>query len=177
MASELRRWLQKHPHPHAVRGETSDGDERTVKLGVARSKWSDAEKALADCWKLEALDAEGNVLRVCDVEGVAGPKEEPNGKGPSLVELGRLLNESADRSAERHAEAYRLAYEQQRLLVEVLSARLQALEKAWHQLIMSQTPENADPNAPLVQTLLGLAIGGPMQAPGGGAPPNGKGQT
>lgn len=167
MATELRRWLQKHPHPVTVRAFDAEGEERTVKLGVARSKWKDAEAALVDCYRLEAFDAEGNVLRVCDIEGAPPPNAAPSPQGPSLVELGRLLEHAADRSAERHSDAYRLAYEQQRLLVEVLSSRLQALEKAWHGLLMAQAQAvngEADPNAGLVAALL-AAVGGGMPAP------------
>lgn len=179
MASELRRWLQKHPHPVTIRGFDAEGDERTVKLGVARSKWKDAEGALADCYRLEALDEAGNVLRVCDLEGAPPPAPAQGPQGPSLVELGRLLEHASDRSAERHADAYRLAYEQQRLLVEVLSSRLQALEKAWHGLLMAQANAvqgESDPNAPLVTALL-AAVGGGFPSPPSPTPPtpsNGK---
>lgn len=181
MATALRRWLQKHPHPVTIRGLDADGEERTVKLGVARSKWADAEAALSDCFRLEALDAEGNVLRVCDVDGAAPPATEraPVPGGPSLVELGRLLEHAADRSAERHGEAYRLAYEQQRLLVEVLSSRLQALEKAWHGLLMAQAQAangEADPNAGLVAALL-AAVGGGLPGVTPPGPSNGKAES
>lgn len=179
MASALRRWLQKHPHPATVRGLDGDGEERTVKLGVARSKWADAEAALADCYRLEALDESGNVLRVCDVEGAEPPKPAPTAGGAQLVELGRLLSEAADSSAARHSDAYRLAYEQQRLLVEVLSSRLQALEKAWHGLLMAQAQSaqgEADPNSGLVAALL-AAVGGGMPAPSPTSPSNGKAES
>ena len=176
MATALRRWLQKHPHPTTVRGLDPEGEERTVKLGVARSKWADAEDALADCYRLEALDESGNVLRVCDVEGAAPPRPATTPQGAQLVELGRLLSEAADSSAARHSDAYRLAYEQQRLLVEVLSSRLQALEKAWHGLLMAQAQSangEADPNSGLVAALL-AAVGGGMPAP---SPSNGKAES
>ena len=178
MATELRRWLQKHPHPVTVRAFDAEGEERTVKLGVARSKWKDAEAALVDCYRLEALDAEGNVLRVCDIEGAPAPAPAATQQGASLVELGRLLEHAADRSAERHSDAYRLAYEQQRLLVEVLSSRLQALEKAWHGLLMAQAQAangEADPNSGLVAALL-AAVGGGMPAPSP-SPSNGKAES
>lgn len=160
MATPLRRWLTKHPHPHTIRGWTTDDDTKQVKLGVARSRWLDAEAALADCYKLEALDADGNTLRVCELDG-AEERAAQKGKSGSveLVELAKLLNDSADKSAERHEGAYRLAYEQQRLLVEVMSSRLAALEKAWHQLLMAQQTDS-DPNQGMVAALLAGAFGG-----------------
>lgn len=176
MASELRRWLQKHPHPATVRGWTNDDDTKSVKLGVERSKWRDAEAALADCWKLEALDGDGNVLRVCELDGASERAKRDNGKERAeLVELAKLISAAHNEGAERHSDAYRLAYEQQRLLVEVMSARLHALEKAWHGLLMAQQGDT-DPNQGLVTALLSGAFGGaaPPAPPVEPPKPNGK---
>lgn len=176
MASELRRWLQKHPHPATVRGWTADDDTKSVKLGVERSKWRDAEAALADCWKLEALDGEGNVLRVCELDGASERAKRTDDKSADRdIAIARLISSAHNEGAERHADAYRLAYEQQRLLVEVMSARLHALEKAWHQLLMAQQSD-ADPNQGMVAALLAGAFGGATPpAPAPEAPkPNGK---
>jgi hypothetical protein len=174
MASELRRWLQKHPHPATVRGWTADDDTKNVKLGVERSKWRDAEAALADCWKLEALDAEGNVLRVCELDGATERKRGDESKTIERdIAIAKLISAAHNEGAERHSDAYRLAYEQQRLLVEVMSARLHALERAWHQLLMAQQTD-ADPNQGMVAALLAGAFGG-AQAPAPEAPKaNGK---
>lgn len=191
-----RRWLMLSPHPTRIRARLKDGDERVVRIGDARSRWRDAEKALSQAVTAEALDASGEVLRVWD------PDDDTDAPGASrgglrmgeLAELGRIISEAADASALRHADAYKLAYEQQALLVRVLSERLQMLERAWHRLLVSQaTVEQgdgeqqnallADPNFQMVSSLLANAIGPqllsglgltpPGEPPKKGAPSNG----
>jgi hypothetical protein len=163
-----------------------DGDEKTVRIGETRSKWRDAEAALHGASHIEALDEHGEVLRAWDIE----PEDGAGGNGTSnmtqLAELARLLNEAADASAQRHEMAYRLAYEQQALLVKVMSERLQMLERAWHRLLMSEAGsavDQNDPNAQLLTTLLGGAmnnllagapiVGAAPKPKPNGAPPNG----
>jgi hypothetical protein len=173
MASTLRRWLQKAPRPDIIVGLDPDGEERKVKIGVLRSKWSDAENALAGCSHADALDHLGNVLRSCELDGAPPASEAaPGAARGELVELARLLNEAHDAGATRHGDAYRLAYEQQCKLVEILTTRNQALEKAWHQLMMAQErPDEVDPNAGMVQALLGGAFSMGAAPPAQAAPP------
>jgi len=162
LSGELRSWLKREPHPMRIRA-VINGDDRVVRIGDSRSRWRDAENALQGCTHAEAVDAEGEILRVWDVEGEASSqaKAQRGAEQTQLVELARLLNDAADASVQRHGEAYRLAYEQQALLVKVLSERLQALEAAWHRLLMSQAENLApdDPNLPMVMAVLGQAIG------------------
>ena len=154
--STVRAWLQREPHPVRIRCTLSGGDEKTVRIGDSRSRWRDAAAACAGAVRLEAVNDAGETLRVLDLDGegneAAGKLAKlaaPAGGESQLAELGRIISEAADASALRHAEAYRLAYEQQALLVGVLSQRLQALERAWHRLLMSsEAPSpDADPNA------------------------------
>lgn len=174
MASELRRWLQKQPHPHTVRGWDSADEERSVKLGVHRSKWKDAEAALAGCAHLEALDADGNVLRVCDVEGVAPAPEKAKPSNTELVEMSKLLCAAYKDGANAHKEAYQTGFEALAKLVQTMSDRLAGLEKAWHRLIMSLPASGADPddvNEGLIGKIVQLELARTMG--GAGTPPNG----
>lgn len=182
--STMRAWLQRDPQPTRIRCALPGGDEKTVRIGDSRSRWRDAAASCAGAVRLEAFNDAGESLRVWEEEGGgddAGAAARGK-KGPesSLAELGRIIAEAADASAQRHADAYRLAYEQQALLVNVLSQRLQALERAWHRLLMSETGRtetgeadpNADPsnllnaqNVQMVATLLAGALAPPLPPP------------
>lgn len=170
--SDLRRWLEKQPRPASVRGYDADGDERMVRISTARSKFSDAEAALGACITCEALDAEGAVLRV--YEGHTASSSRGGSKNPSetnIAELARIIADASDKAALRHADAYRLAYEQQVQLVKILSERLAGLEKAWHRLVMS-LPESSGgtdaTNEGLIQQIIAAHA---MQAMSGGEEP------
>lgn len=175
MPGSIRGWLKREPHPVRIRA-TINGDERIVRVNDSRSRWRDAEEALAGCTRAEALGDDGDVLRVWEDGEVALERLEgrAEGRAEELIEIARLLEQAADRSVIRHGDAYRLAYEQQAMLVKVLSERLQALEGAWHRLLMSQAENLApdDPNLPMVMAVLGQALG-PML----GSLPNAKPKT
>ncbi len=145
---QLRKWLQKIPHPQMVRAWDADGDEKTVRVGVSRSRWRDAEEALANAVRLEALDNDGNVLRACELDnGHVGPAESKQGKsaGAELAELARIITTSNDAAVLRYVEIVRLAFEQHGQLIGVMSERLQGLERAWGKLVASMPEgENGD---------------------------------
>jgi hypothetical protein len=165
MSGDIRRWLSKH-QPDRVRAEMPGSDEpRIVKVGLSRSRWRDAAEALAGCLTAEALDPNGAVLGVWTAsadEIAAADGAATTGKGSELVLIAQLIADSNDRAVQRHAEIVRMSVEQMGLLVQVLSGRLQALEKAYHTMIM-QGPEQ-DPNAGMVQTLLSAAAPGFAQS-------------
>ena len=184
MAS-LRSFLQQEPHPVKLKAVTKEGADKTVRVGESRSRWRDAEKALHDCATVEAVDENGEVLRVwqADPNSEDGEGDVDNHRAnmvganvfeKQLTALGRVISDAADASAARHADAYRLAYEQQAMLVKVLSERLQMLERAWHRLLLSQQQVEAaaangeageyDPSQQNLQMVLGLL--GQAIAPG-----------
>jgi len=177
--SELRAWLHRNPQPITVRFERADGEERTLRIGVARSKWRDAESALAHAVKCEAFAEDGALLRVWEAENVEETQAGASGKKgvaaePSFVEYARIYNAGCDAAVQRYEAIVGRAFDQQGVLVATLSGRLAALEKAWHELLMSQQPPetDADPNQNMVTALLGAALSaGPPAAP---PPANGK---
>jgi hypothetical protein len=186
--SDLRRWLAKEPFASTVRCVYPDGDDRSVRVGTSRSRWRDAEEAIGTEWlRLEALTEAGEVLRVFTDGGIEvtspGESYTPSTPGRSenplvqLEVLARLISNAHNEGAERHADAYRLAYDQQCALVSVMSERLKQLEVAWHRLLMSmqqQQPEGGelDSNMQMVAALVGSALPGllPMLTSKGPAP-------
>ncbi len=144
MATELRRWLQKHPHPATVVGFDAEDEERVVKIGVLRSKWRDAENALAGCWKLEARAADESILRVFETEPKPGAPKTANNE---LVELAKLLNAAHDAGAARHEAAYRMGFEMLAGLVKTIAERLNGIERAYHRQILADAREQVGPEA------------------------------
>lgn len=189
MATELRRWLTKQPRPALVVGTDENGVEHKVKISDQRGRWKDAEAILARCVTLEAFDAEGSSLRVCDLAGDGGAPTEhkPASKDEqTLCTFARLLGDAYTNGAKSNEDAYRLGFEQQREVLGLVQARLAVLEQSWHRLLMSQQPPGADgdPNNGLVAMVLAQAFGmtpAAMQAvqqaaaaPGAAKPTNGK---
>lgn len=127
---------------------------------------------MADVVRAEALDEDGSTLRVWETDellAVTPSRVRAHEQQPSLLEFARILAESCDRAALRQAEVFRTAFEQQAVLVNALSGRLAAVEKAWHTLLMSQRAEEQDPNGSLVSALLAGAGPALMQAAQNGA--------
>lgn len=177
--SELRRWIAKHPHPASLR---CDDGEKSVRVGVTRSKFRDAENALTGVvGRVEALDEHGNILRVIDLEG--DPVEAAKKKAeatPSqeamLIRFAELLTDGSDKAASRHEAAYRMGFEHQAVLINLLSTRLAQLEKAWNTVIMAQGSDApaTDSNLTAVMTLLGAAAPGLLTHLSGANGANGK---
>ena len=165
--SELRRWIARHPHPSSLR---CDDGEKTVRVGVTRSKFRDAENALAGVsGRIEALDESGAILRAIDVEvpegSEAAKKKAAVGQDSNqamLTRFAELLTDGMDKAAARHEAAYRMGFDHQATLINLLSTRLSQLEKAWHGMIMAQPEGSAQPDSNLsaVMTLLGAAAPG-----------------
>ncbi len=142
MAHEIRRWLQKHPHPASLRCELADGETKVIKLGVSRSKWRDAESAIPDdAVSVEALDNAGDTLRVMNFELEGGGEQQAKTQRMSeLGELARIITQSNRDAVEMHAKAFAQGHEVQVQMLRLMSDRLTGLERAWHKLLMSQEP-------------------------------------
>jgi hypothetical protein len=177
--TDIRAWLMKRPHPAKVRAEFDDGEDRTVRIGESRSRWRDASEALARAVKCEALDSDGELLRVWQTDELDIARAESSAKRGemALVDFARILADSCDRAVLRHAEMTRTAFEQQAILVNALSGRLHSLEKAWHTLLMSQqdAADTGDPNSALVSALLAGVAPAMLAKAGASTPSNGSG--
>jgi hypothetical protein len=158
----LRNWLKQEPVPRRIRMTDAEGETKTIRVNDTKSRWRDAEKSLAQAVRCEALDAEGDTLRVWDAESEQAIEvrvsEAMRGHRSELAELARIINDAHDNSAQRHAEAHRQGMDALVALVKVLSERLFGLEKAWHGLLMSQAqPDDEAPQLPInEQMVMGL---------------------
>jgi len=185
MSSEnfnLRRRLSKHPHPDKVKAEFIEGDEKTVRIGVTRSKFRDAEEALRGAVWLQALDPDGVILREWSDETFEEKRttlarsDDPS--SATLSNFATLLAGAYENGAKAHAEAYKMAFELMALLCNTIIGRNAALEKVLLESIQNQ-PENADadPNMAMVSAILpaiaASLAGGQVRPP---TPPNGAAQ-
>ena len=130
MSQKLRNWLQRQPHPTKLR---TDGGDTIVMKG--RNKWHDAIATIEDLqpYTVEALNADGEVLRTFKIDDNEG-KSTRNLEDPTVA-LSRVMMEVADRSAERHGEAYKLAFEAVVDIMRTSLGRLDKLERLYMGLV------------------------------------------
>lgn len=177
----LQRWLQRNPQPKQLRCTDGDDEERLVKIGVLRTKWRDATRAAEGFARVEALDGDGAVLRVwedpelADGEAAAAPPKGVSSEDARLMQFAKLLNDVADKSAARHADAYKMAFDLIAELARGQIERAQALERAWQKLVSAaaqDVPDGAQGMADqVVAQLLANALSGGRET----KDPNGPG--
>ncbi len=185
----IHSWLRRVPHPSTIR---CDG-KKSLLVGQGKNRWRDCINSIEALQPgmIEALDAEGNVIRVChlnddgpaDATGLqdGAPVVPATEKEAELATIARIILEATDRGAERHAEAYRLAFEKHTELVSLLAHRLTAVESAWQKTLEDRARDMANAGGSDDQ-LAELMTHLPMLLPhlkkmlGGSAPakPNGK---
>jgi hypothetical protein len=88
--TDLRSWLKRRPTPAKVRV-----DERVVAVPDTPRKWSDLENTInAMGWsKIEALDPEGQIIRVTADDDVTAEEEIEAAKAGRAGELAQLGHE------------------------------------------------------------------------------------
>jgi len=65
----LLKWLKRKPTPHAVVGQTDDGDEKRAVVSLTGPTiWTDVLSVVRDCVHIAAHDKEGNTLRVLELD-------------------------------------------------------------------------------------------------------------
>lgn len=166
----IRSWLKIEPHPDRVRMTNREGDDRVIRIGMSKSKWRDAEQALKDAVKCEALDSEGSILRVWeDDAGIVAVQQTAiaNESKTELAELARIITESNDAAVGRLVEIIQAALGANAALVHTLSERNRQLETAWQKLLQQvnkDAPEGAATvlgiNEQLIMQLLPAIVGG-----------------
>lgn len=179
-------WLRRYK-PASLRLHLADGTSKVLQRPQAeRGRWTQLEAAILTLMPsfIEALDADGEAIasRTLELEDAddapKAPPPPPNADPMTVMVSGlptivQLIVDAADASAARHADAYRLAFEQQLSLVKVLADRLHGLEKAYQAVLMNQATvqaEAADPNQALVAQVIGHAMSNGMGANGASKP-------
>jgi len=188
--NSLSRWLKKAPQPRTLRYTTADDEERSLSIGSSPRRWKEAEAALLDvnAVRVEALDEQGNVLRVevlrPDLAGEDGDK-------PAAVEVARAKETAAlalvlDAQGKRITDAFREGADaasrgQDNLVqvVNILTGQWSATMNAVHTLSMQLAKalranggdEDDDGMSTQMQQLIGIAA---MKMMGGNGAPETK---
>jgi hypothetical protein len=179
----IKSWLRRVPHPVTLRLD----DKKVLRISEGKNKWRDIVDAIAleQPAKLEALDADGNVIRVTQLADPDSPADEAAAAKPKseLAELGALIAGAYKSGAEQHAAAFQLAFAENTKLVQVLAERLGGLEKAWQTTLEQRAAEYMQqggggdgidglmtgPMGPLLQALAMKTLGG-AEKPAAAAP-------
>ncbi len=138
----LKSWIRRKPVPVQLRVQTSAG-ERVLALETSGARrFAKAEQAVfaLEATRVEALDEKGNVLRVSQLEVESDEDDAPvkeampeSDHAKMLMLFAKLLKEAADEAAQRHANAYEMAFSKQNELLALIAARLVGMEKGWQQ--------------------------------------------
>lgn len=154
----VRSWLRRVPQPSSLR---CDG-KKTIQVGQGKNKWRDAVQTLEALQPslVEALNEDGAVIRVAhlnddDDQGDAKAPLPSEGQSEQ-AQLAALILEATDRGAQRHADAYALAFGKMTDLVGILANRLQGLEVAWQKTLEARAADLAAA-APADQAEAGIA--------------------
>lgn len=165
----LRSWLRREPQPVRVIADT-----RTIQVPAGPRKWAELEETILSigATKVEAVGADGSLLRVVNLE-----TEESSSGGPAIgrsasglsemAQMAQIIAEASDRAAQRHADAYRLAFEENTKLVGLLAERLGSLESSWMRTLdqLAEARQQTQESGGEVQALIAAALAG--QAQGG----------
>lgn len=118
---EIPRWLRKQPPAFKVRATLEDGSERMVAIDPKDPRrWGKCRDTLVGlrAVKVEKLDKGGDVVGVLLMEDEeqaedrqAARDKKKHAEESQLVQVARLLNDAADKAAQRHAEAYTKAFD------------------------------------------------------------------
>lgn len=162
MRTRLRVWLQRKPHPAAM---VLDG--KRLDISTAGSRWADAEQSVRAMTptRIELLSSGGALIRAAsfaDLEDDVDEEEEETtstklAKAPTsdLAQLGAILAEACDRSAQRVEVAYGKHFEMMIALVKNYGDRANSLEKLWLRSLQEQgrlTLDLADARAQQTET-------------------------
>lgn len=157
----LKSWLRRVPQPHSLRLD----DKKVLRISEGKNKWRDILDAVAleQPVKVEALDTDGNVIRVTQLADPEDKQDEAGAAKPKseLAELGALIAGAYKSGAEQHAAAFQLAFAENTKLVQVLAERLGGLEKAWQTTLEQRAAEYMQQGGGSGEGIDGL-MNGPM---------------
>lgn len=175
--NDLKTWLQRTPVPVTLRVYDDAGESRPVRVGTGPQRWRDALSACRDASRVDALDRENVTLRSWSADDAApavAPPAQHSGSMGDLVLIARLLSEAADKAAERHGAAYKLAFDKQAELLTIIADRLASLERVYAKLLgetaMPAPAPAPDPNEAMAMQLLSGVLMNQGQHHQGGKP-------
>jgi len=175
----LKSWLRRQPQPVKIRA-----GKAVLVIGEGKNKWRDVIEQIEHMQppRLEALDADGNIIRGVDLEsesdepGSRARAKDENGDS-ELVRLARVISDAHDQGAQRMASAFGDAFKEYGQLIGVLSQRLTSVEGSWQALLAQRAQDFETGAGDPVQSAVAQMLAGKMMSIGTGPEkptPNGK---
>lgn len=164
-ARQWSDWLRR-AGARAIKAVGPDGRETEIRVGSNARRWSDAAGAVMACdpVRVSALDEHGRVLRTWTDDDRDVPDETDHGSGaPGVLDVNKIASlvlEATDRGAQRHAEAFRLAYESQGMLIQLFADRLAKLEQAWQAALETRIEQSGGSEDRIAEALIQRALTG-----------------
>lgn len=189
--SSIRLWLARYK-PDRVRCTLPNREIRELpRPQSGRGQWAHLEHAILT---LAPSYIEALVGETCVASRGLVDEEDDTATGPEipvkekahpfaamvgvLPVVTQLIVDAGDASAQRHQDAYKMAFEamleqnkQYLELVRVVSVRLGSLEKAWHEMLLQRAAASSDENDSMATALLGNILNRNGAAPKNGAAP------
>jgi len=127
--SQVKKWLSRAPCPARVRVDESD--KKVIVVSNRANRWSELEKSLLamSATTVEALNAQGEVLRVMQLKEPAEPTHEPQKEewpASEQAQMAMVITASNDRAASRHEAIFKMSFD---ALKEMYQACLQELRE------------------------------------------------
>jgi hypothetical protein len=126
----LVRWLSQQPQPVSIRCITAEG-ERAIRIDrKAKRPWGEASRAIEtiQARRVEALDGQGHILRVSEIEATRSNEEAATVPTSQLQSDLQVLSQLLGRAYEHSTQ---VAFAQLCEVVRIAFARLDGLERAW----------------------------------------------
>lgn len=176
----LLRWIRRAPLPAKLVGETLTGEEvRVAVTGDSKAAFADAVTSLDECWRIVALDKDGNQIRKFEVDRNEREREAEEDESrqrpgqlisidvPKLVDnIARNMREVATTSANQQALAFKEGFGAMTQVVNLCLTLLvrvdQRLEEA--ELTKGNTTPS-DERSQLAMMALQKALGGSAPQP------------
>lgn len=185
----LLRWIRRKPLPAKLIGETLAGEEvRVVVTGDSKAAFVDAVTSLNECWRVLAVDKDGNQIRKFELdrseqeeddEPTARPGQLISIDVPKLVDnIARNMREVATTSANQQAMAFKEGFSAMTQVVNLCLTLLVRVDQRLEQAEVSSGPvAPGDERQTLAMMAFQKALGGvsPTTPQSPAAPPNGGG--
>jgi hypothetical protein len=196
--TKFRRFLKEAPQPAALR--IDENEKKVIRVHhKQRGCWSEAEKSVLafDATLVEALDGQGNVLRVFrlkeDDAEAPKPREVETWPDAPEAQMAQIIVASNDRTGARLEAVFRMSFDRMSAMFDSMmqrhdeavqraaqaDARLERERRAWleRELRAAGAPATEDDEPSfngLLGTLIAAQIERHMAGANGAAHPNGK---
>jgi hypothetical protein len=172
----LLRWIRRRPLPAKLLGETLSGEEvKVVVTGESKAAFADAVTSLDECWRILALDKDGNQIRKFELDRTEREEEEEAAPRPGQIisidvpklvdNIARNMREVAITSANQQATAFKEGFAAMTQVVNLCLSLLVRVDQRLEQAEVGTTTAPGDDRHSLAMLAIQKALGGNTTAP------------